>query len=97
MASVYLKIGPINWYTNSPESFSLRKSYRLKDAFTQGAGAHGGMVNCFACMKVHSLEEAKETVMERAEDAEQTKQRQFFRQKTSVVYAKSLDSMRNSV
>ena len=70
MASVYRKIGPINWYTNSPASFFWRRSSRLKDAFAQGAGAHGGMVNCFACMKVHSLEEAKEAVMERAEDAE---------------------------
>ena len=30
------------------------------------------MVNCFACMKVHSLEEARKAVMERAEDAEYT-------------------------
>ena len=30
------------------------------------------MVNCFACMKVHSLEEAQKAVMERAEDAEYT-------------------------
>ena len=29
-------------------------------------------VNCFACMKVHSLEEARKAVMERAEDAEYT-------------------------
>ena len=29
-------------------------------------------VNCFACMKVHSLEEAQKAVMERAEDAEYT-------------------------
>ena len=27
------------------------------------------MVNCFACMKVHSMEEAQKAVMERAEDA----------------------------
>lgn len=30
------------------------------------------MVNCFACMKVHSLEEAQKAVKERAEDAEYT-------------------------
>ena len=30
------------------------------------------MVNCFACMKVHSLGEARKAVMERAEDAEYT-------------------------
>ena len=30
------------------------------------------MVNCFACMKVHSLEEARKAVMDRAEDAEYT-------------------------
>ena len=30
------------------------------------------MVNCFACMKVHSLKEAQKAVMERAEDAEYT-------------------------
>ena len=30
------------------------------------------MVNCFACMKVHSLEEARKAVMERAEDTEYT-------------------------
>lgn len=30
------------------------------------------MVNCFACMKVHFLEEAQKAVMERAEDAEYT-------------------------
>ena len=30
------------------------------------------MVNCFACMKVHSMEEARKAVMERAEDAEYT-------------------------
>ena len=30
------------------------------------------MVNCFACMKVHSMEEAQKAVMERAEDAEFT-------------------------
>ena len=30
------------------------------------------MVNCFACMKVHSPEEARKAVMERAEDAEYT-------------------------
>ena len=30
------------------------------------------MVNCFACMKVHSMEEAQKAVMERAEDAEYT-------------------------
>ena len=29
-------------------------------------------VNCFACMKVHSMEEAQKAVMERAEDAEYT-------------------------
>ena len=30
------------------------------------------MVNCFACMKVHSMEEAQKAVMERAEDVEYT-------------------------
>ena len=30
------------------------------------------MVNCFACMKVHSMEEAQKAVMERVEDAEYT-------------------------
>ena len=30
------------------------------------------MVNCFACMKLNSLEEARKAVMERAEDAEYT-------------------------
>ena len=30
------------------------------------------MVNCFACMKLNSLEEAQKAVMERAEDAEYT-------------------------
>ena len=30
------------------------------------------LVNCFACMKVHSLEEARKAVMERAEDTEYT-------------------------
>ena len=30
------------------------------------------MMNCFACMKVHSLEEARKAVMERAEDVEYT-------------------------
>ena len=30
------------------------------------------MVNCFACMKIHSLEEAHKAVVERAEDAEYT-------------------------
>ena len=30
------------------------------------------MVNCFSCMKVHSLEEAQKAVMEREEDAEYT-------------------------
>ena len=30
------------------------------------------MVNCFACMKLTSLEEARKAVMERAEDAEYT-------------------------
>ena len=29
-------------------------------------------VNCFACRKVHSLEEARKAVMERVEDAEYT-------------------------
>ena len=30
------------------------------------------MVNCFACMKLHSFEEAQKAVMERVEDAEYT-------------------------
>ena len=50
----------------------ILRPFREKDAVDVFEYLKDPMVNCFACMKVHSLEEAQKAVMERAEDAEYT-------------------------
>ena len=50
----------------------ILRPFREEDAADVFEYLKSPMVNCFACMKVHSLEEAHKAVMERAEDAEYT-------------------------
>ena len=50
----------------------ILRPFREEDAADVFEYLKAPMVNCFACMKVHSLEEAQRAVMERAEDAEYT-------------------------
>ena len=50
----------------------ILRSFREEDASDVFEYLKEPMVNCFACMKVHSLEEAQNAVIERAEDAEYT-------------------------
>ena len=50
----------------------ILRPFREKDAADVLEYLKAPMVICFACMKVHSLEEARKAVMERAEDAEYT-------------------------
>ena len=50
----------------------ILRPFCAKDAVDVFEYLKAPMVNCFACMKVHSLEEAQKAVMERAEDAEYT-------------------------
>lgn len=50
----------------------ILRSFRDEDAADVFEYLKAPMVNCFACMKVHSMEEAQKAVMERAEDAEYT-------------------------
>ena len=47
------------------------------------------MVNCFACMKLHSLAEARKAVLERAEDGEFTFA--IVLQETGKVFAEVLE------
>ena len=53
------------------ERLTLRP-FREGDAGDVFAYLSGPQPHCFACMKVHSLEEARKAVMERAEDVEYT-------------------------
>ena len=50
----------------------ILRPFREGDAEDVFEYLNAPIVNCFACMKVHSLEEARKTVMERAEDTEYT-------------------------
>ena len=50
----------------------ILRPFREEDAADVFEYLNAPIVNCFACMKVHSLEEARKTVMERAEDTEYT-------------------------
>ena len=61
----------ISVYTIETDRLILRP-FREGDAADVFEYLKEPMVNCFACMKVHSLEEARKAVMERAEDAEYT-------------------------
>ena len=61
----------ISVYTIETDRLILRP-FRERDAADVFEYLKEPMVNCFACMKVHSLEEARKAVMERAEDAEYT-------------------------
>ena len=54
-----------------PESLVLRP-FQEEDAADVLEYLKEPMVNCFACMKLNSLEDARKAVMERAEDAEYT-------------------------
>ena len=46
----------------------ILRPFREEDAVDVFEYMKEPMVNCFACMKVHSLEDAKKAVLERAED-----------------------------
>ena len=46
------------------------RPFREEDAADVLEYPKAPMVNCFACMKLSSMEEARKAVMERAEDAE---------------------------
>lgn len=61
----------ISVYTIETDRLLLRP-FREGDAADVFEYLNAPIVNCFACMKVHSLEEARKTVMERAEDTEYT-------------------------
>ena len=50
----------------------ILRPFCAKDAVDVFEYLKAPMVNCFACMKVHAMEEAQKAVMERAEDAEYT-------------------------
>ena len=50
----------------------ILRPFRVEDAVDVFEYLKAPMVNCFACMKVHSIEEAQKAVMERAEDVEYT-------------------------
>ena len=50
----------------------ILRHFRAEDAADVFEYLKEPMVNCFACMKVHSLEEAKKAVLDRAEDTEYT-------------------------
>ena len=50
----------------------ILRPFREEDAADVFEYLEKPTVNCFACMKLNSLEEAQKAVMERAEDAEYT-------------------------